>query len=130
MTDVQPAPTDTNDVTDRSPQLPQKSEAGVTELIKQRDRALRTNKAYATMLRAHGIKHDLDESQLQSLQVDGTEVVGEYAYTLPQVVPPAKTGANRGQSPASGLTEDRIKSMTQQEILDNWDEVRAVMARP
>ncbi len=95
----------------------------------ERSLALKKLHAQGAVLKAHNISHDIDESKLSTLEVNGGEVTGDYTYTPPRLeqkaVNDSPPTADTGNS--NVLTAERIKNMSHAEINARWDEVSSVL---
>jgi len=89
-----------------------------------RNEALRQGHVLGTVLKAHNISFNIEDADYSNLNIDNGKVVGDYQYTPKKIAtynPPdvAKT------DPV--LTIDKIKEMSAQDIMKDYDNVMATL---
>ena len=125
--------TETTAAPEGQPAKPEGPDPRIAELSResasyraQRNQSLRREAAYGAVLKAHGIKVELDADALASLPIASGRVDGEYPYKAPKIESGA-TAPRSTSSASSVLTVEEIKAMKPDEVNRRWDEVQAVL---
>ena len=90
-----------------------------------RNDALRRGKVLDTVLGKHNIKFSMEDADVSKLEIVNGAVVGDFDYTPRAVAPAPPPNAAAGDT---GLTMDKVKTMSAAEIEADWDNVQTVMA--
>jgi len=90
-----------------------------------RNEALRQGHVLKTIAKAHNIKADLSEMDYSSLNIEDGKVVGEFEYSPKKISQKELPNIQQGET---GLTLEKIQSMSAADIEKNYDAVMEVMA--
>lgn len=125
---------ETNDNNDNAEALA-KAQAEVsalrTEAAKyrtERNHALKSNAALTTVLDKHGVKFDVATADLSGFDIKDGKAEGAFDYTPPALTKATPAQAQVRQDNENGLSHDKLKAMTPDEINKRWDEISSFLS--